>query len=265
MSLLKKIGLLYLLALSFTAKADGEFCGIRNTSFMDGEKLTFRVYYYMWHIWVPAGEAVFNVSPEMMNGRKVYHISGSGKTLRSYEWFYKVNDLYETYIDAETMLPVKFVRNVSEGDIKFHHNVTFDRSSNRATSATGTYNVPTCVQDVLSTIYYARNIDYSRYKPGDKIPFSMFLDDKVYNLYIRYIGVERITTHYGTFNTIKIAPLLIDGTVFSGGEKMVVWVSNDGNHLPVRVESPIAIGNIVVDMTQTANLRNPLTGLVKKK
>ncbi len=266
MNVLKKsINFLCLLTLSFTAAAQNDFCGIKNTSFKEGEQLTFKVYYNMLNIWVPAGTAIFNTKLENLNGRKVYHMTGDGQTLKSYEWFYKVRDLYETYIDMETMLPAKFVRNVNEGGLKFDHLVTFDRAKNQATSKTGTYKVPACVQDVLSTIYYARNIDYSKYKPGDKIPFSMFLDDKVYNLYIRYLGKERISTHYGTFNTIKIAPLLIEGTIFSGGEKMRVWVADDANHLPVRVESPILIGNITVDMIDAKNLRNPLSSLIRKK
>jgi hypothetical protein len=46
---------------------------------------------------------------------------------------------------------------------------------------------------------------------------------------------------------------------------MVVWVSDDANHIPVRVESPILVGNITVDMMQASSLRNPMGALVKKK
>jgi Protein of unknown function (DUF3108) len=254
-----------LLPLGYASAQDGEFCGMKNTSFQDGEKLYFKVYYNMSALWVGAGEARFNVVPEEMNGRKVYHIIGDGKTLKSYEWFYKVRDRYETYIDAETMLPLKFIRNVNEGGFKIYNNVTFNHSANQATSTNGTFKVPNCVQDVLSAIYYARNIDFNKYKPGDKIPFNMFLDDAVYNLYVRYIGKERITTKYGTFNTIKFSPLLIQGTIFKGGEKMTVWVTDDANHLPVRVDSPILVGSIKVDLMGYEKIRNPLTSLIKKK
>lgn len=266
MSVLKKsLSFLLVMCMACAADAQNDFCGIKNTSFKEGEKLTFKVYYNMLNIWVGAGTAVFTTDLETLNGRNVYHIKGDGRTFKSYEWFFTVRDVYETYIDAETMLPARFVRNVDEDGFKIYNNVTFDRKKNKATSTNGVYDVPACVQDVLSTIYYARNIDYSKYKPGDKIPFSMFLDDKVYNLYIRYVGKERIKTHYGTFNTIKIAPLLIEGTIFKGGDKMSVWVGDDNNHLPVRVESPILVGNITVDLVDANKLRSPLSSLVKKK
>jgi hypothetical protein len=260
--------MLFILLLSFSgiipAKAQQDFCGIKNISFQNGEKLFFKVYYNMGRVWVGAGDASFSVNQENYNGHQVYHVVGEGKTLKSYEWFYKVRDRYETYIDVKTMLPVKFIRNVNEGGFRIYNNVTFNQQIGQAISTKGVYNVPKCIQDVVSAIYYARNIDYNKYKPGDKIPFSMFLDDQVYNLYIRYVGKERIKTKYGTFNAIKITPLLIEGTIFKGGEKMVVWVSDDNNHLPLRVDSPILVGSIKVDLMGYEKLRNPLTSLIKK-
>lgn len=259
------IAIVALLLISIASYAQNDFCGIKNTSFKEGERLVFKVYYNMGAIWVGAGYATFNTTLEDLNGRKVYHVVGDGKTMKSYEWFYKVRDKYETYIDVETMLPAKFIRNVDEGGFKIYNNVTFNQNIGQAISTKGVYKVPKCIQDVLSAIYYARNIDYSKYTPGDKIPFSMFLDDQVYNLYIRYIGKERVTTKYGTFNAIKISPLLIEGTIFKGGEKMMVWVSDDANRIPVRVDSPILVGSIKVDLVGYDKLRNPFTALISKK
>lgn len=256
-----------IIAVLFTTsvKAQTDFCGIKNISFQDGERLNFKVYYNMGRIWIGAGEAVFTTTKEDLNGHKVYHIVGDGQTLKSYEWFYKVRDKYETYIDVESLLPHKFVRNVNEGGFRIYNNVTFNQAIGQAVTTKGVFTVPRCVQDVLSAMYYARNIDFTKYKPGDKIPFHMFLDDQVYDLYIKYIGKEQVTTKYGTFNAIKIVPLLIEGTIFKGGEKMVIWVSDDNNHLPLRVDSPILVGSIKVDLMGYDKLKNPLSSLISKK
>jgi len=241
-----------------------EFCGLRNTSFAEGESLRYKVFYNMGRLWAGAGEVVFSVGRTNVSGRPAYHIVGDGRTYKNYEWFYKVRDKYESYIDMETMLPLRFVRNVNEGGFKFYNDISFDHRAGRAVTTRAVFNVPRCVQDVLSAIYYARNIDYSSYKPGARIPFSMFLDDKVHNLFIRYLGKERIRTKYGTFNTIKFSPLLVEGTLFKGGEGMVVWVSDDANHVPVRIHSPIAVGSVKVDLIDYRNLRNAFTSLVAK-
>ncbi|HEX7904015.1 MAG TPA: DUF3108 domain-containing protein [Chitinophagaceae bacterium] len=242
-----------------------EFCGIENRSFKVGEEITFTVYYAVAGIYVNAGNATFTSVLETLNNRPVYHITGEGKTNPSYDWIYKVRDKYETYIDTTTMQPLKFVRNVNEGGYKKYQNITFNKTANTAIATDGVFKVPACVQDVMSSMYYARNIDFSRLQPNDRIPFSMFLDNEVFNMYIRYLGKETIKTKYGKFNAIKIKPLLLKGTIFEGGEHMTVWITDDANHIPVRIESPIVVGKVKIDMMSFENLRHPMTALIKRK
>jgi hypothetical protein len=263
---MKKLILLAGFCLPFLASyGQPDFCNVKNTSFQAGEKLMFRVYYNMGPVWINAGNAIFSIQPASMHGRKTHHITGFGKTAKAYEWVFKVRDQYETFLDKETMLPVRFIRDVSEGGIAFKHDVAFNHKKGEAISDKKTYEIPSCTQDVLSAIYFARNIDYSKFKAGDKIPFNMFLDDKVYSLYIKYLGKEKVKTKLGTFNSIKIAPLLIEGTIFKGGEKMAVWVSDDANHLPLRVESPILVGSIKVDLVAYDSIRNDFSSAIKLK
>jgi hypothetical protein len=241
------------------------FCGINNVAFKVDEEVSFTVFYAVAGIYVNAGTATFTSKLETINNRPVYHVTGEGKTNGSYDWIYKVRDKYETYIDTATMQPLKFVRNVNEGGYKKYQNITFNKTANTAIATDGVFKVPACVQDVVSAMYYARNIDFSKLNPEDKIPFSMFLDNDVYNMYIRYVGREEIKTKYGKFMALKIKPLLLKGQIFEGGENMTVWVSDDANHIPVRVESPLVVGKVKIDMMSHANLRHPLSSLLKKK
>ena len=268
---MKKLKLLVPLAvglLSFSRTNEtppDNFCGIRNVSFTVGEEITFAVYYAVAGIYADVGRATFTSTLETMNNRTVYHIVGEGKTKSSYDILYKVRDKYETYIDTSTMQPLKFIRNVNEGGYKKYQNITFNKTANTAIATDGVFKVPACVQDVVSSMYYARNIDFSLLRPEDKIPFSMFLDNEVYNMYIRYLGRETIKTRYGKFNTLKIKPLLLKGSIFDGEEDMTVWVTDDPNHIPVRVESPLVVGKIKIDMMSYNNLRHPLSSLIRKK
>jgi hypothetical protein len=243
--------------------ADSEFCGnIRNTAFIAGENLTYKVSYVLAGVSLSGGEATFKTDLEKLMGKDVYHVVAEGKSY--HDVFFKVRDKYETYIDTSTLQPYKFIRNVNEGGYKTVENVSFYKATNTAITNTGTYQVPSCIQDVLSAIFYARNIDFSRYKPNDKIPFDMFLDRQVYPIYIRYLGREIIRTKYGKFRTFKFKPLLVKGTMFEGGEKMTVWVTDDPNHIAVRIQSPITVGKVSVDMTDCHNLRYPLSSQVDR-
>ncbi len=240
----------------------GAFCGIKNTAFVAGEKVTMKVFYNAAGAYIGAGEATFTTAIERLNGKAVYHCIGEGKTFPFFDKFFKVRDRYESYIDTATMSPIKFLRNVEEGKTKIYNNVTFNQTANTAVSTNGVFKISDCMQDVVSSMYYARNINWNKYKVGDKIPFDMFLDDEVYHLYIRYLGKEKIKTQYGRFNAIKFKPLLIKGTIFDGGEKLTAWVSDDPNHLILRVESPISVGNVKIDMMGYSGLRYPLTSLI---
>jgi hypothetical protein len=258
------LSILILLFLSSDLNAGDDFCGLRNTTFVTGETMTFKVYYALG-FYVAAGEAVFRVNLERMNNKPVYHITADGKTFSFYDSFFKVRDKYESFIDTATLQPLKFIRNIYEGGYKKYENVTFNQANNTAVSTEGTVRVPNCIQDVISSLYYARNIDFSKYKVNDKIPFSMYIGNEVFNLYIRYLGKETVKTKKGKFNAIKFKPLLLKGDVFEGGEKMVVWVSDGGNHIPLRVESPISVGSIKVDMMECRNLRYPLSSLISTR
>ena len=248
-------------SLSFTSKFD-DTCNIRNNAFKADEEVRMKVFYSTLGMYIGAGEATFTSSLERFNGKQVYHLIGEGKTYPTFDNFFKVRDRYESYVDTANLLPYKFVRNVDEGGYKKYNNVTFNQKANTAISTNGVFKITDCMQDVVSMVYYARNIDFSKYKVDDKIPFDMFLDDEVYHLYIRYLGKEKIKTRYGRFNAIKIRPLLIKGTIFEGGEKMTAWLSDDPNHLLLRAESPIAVGSIKVDMMSYKNLRHPLTSFI---
>ncbi len=266
--ILKLLFLPVVILLAFTTKKDKPFtdsCGIKNTAFKAGEKVTYKVYYAVAGIYVDAGTATFTNTLEMLNNRPVYHIVGEGHTNSSYDILYKVRDKYESYIDTATLQALKFVRNVNEGGYKKYQNVTFNKTANTAVTNDGVFNVPACVQDVVSSVFYARNIDFDVLRPNDKISFSMFLDNEVYSMYIRYLGKETIKTKYGKFDAIKFKPLLIKGTIFEGGENMTVWITDDENHIPIRIESPIVVGKVKIDMMGHENLRYPLSSLVKRR
>jgi hypothetical protein len=251
--------------LSGNRPAGDDFCSIRNTTFKAGESITFHVYYSTLGAYIGAGEAVFNTKLEYFSGTPVYHVVGEGKSYPFFDHFFKVRDRYESYIDTATLLPYKFVRNIDEGGYKKYNNVAFNHRTNTATSTNGVFKISDCIQDVVSAIYYARNIDFDKYKPGDKIPFDIFLDDEVFHLYIRYLGKEKIKTRYGKFRAIKFKPLLLKGTIFEGGEKMIAWLSDDPNRVLLRAESPIIVGSVKIDMMGYRNLRYPLNSLISVK
>ena len=246
-------------------RAGDDFCGIRNMAFVSGEEINYNLYYSVIGLYLNAGSAKFTVTQEKINETPAYHATCIGTSNARYDWIFKVRDRYETYIDTLNLQPIKFVRHIEEGTYKKQENIVFNQKLNTASGAEGVYKIPNCVQDVVSSIYYLRNIDFNKYKVDERIPFNLFLDNQVYNVYIKYLGKERVKTQYGTFNAIKFKPLLLKGTIFEGGEKMTIWVTDDLNHIPVRIESAIVVGSVKADMMSFKNLRYPLSSLLSAK
>lgn len=247
-------------------------CVPPNQAFRSGEELKYTIHYNWGAIWMAAGEVTFTATAESYKGRSAYHFKGTGGTYPKYDWFYKVRDTYESWADTSTLKPFRFIRDSNEGGNSVYNDYVFDHRKKLVYTGTRDKNnqlnldsvrITNCTVDVMTAIYYARCIDFSKYQPNDTIPLTLVLDNKVYPVHIRYIGKD-IYEHkqLGKFNCIKFRPLLIEGTIFKGGEDMTVWVTDDKNKIPLYVETPIIVGTIKVYLMGMKGLRNPVTSKI---
>ncbi len=251
-------------------------CPEENTTFQDGERITFRGAYNWGLVWLNAGEATFKVTEETLLDQPVYHVVGDGKTYESYDWFFKVRDKYETYIHTNSLLPLRFVRNVSEGNFTLNNQYTFNQEENtahidyikkkgRLKRENETLALPNCTHDVLSAVMFVRNLDFQNYTKGDSIFFSIFLDAEVFNVSIVYQGEEEIKLKKGDrYNTFKFTFELIAGTIFEEGQTMTVWATADRNKVPLVIESPLIVGSAKFYMLDYEGLKYPMEALIEK-
>jgi len=226
-----------------------------NEAFKEGEVLTYRLHYGA----INAGRAVLEVKPEIIDvsGRKVYHIVGSGYTTGATDWFFKVRDRYETYLDKDALLPWLFVRRVEEGGYKFSQDYTFNHYTKKVDVGNGEkFDVPVGIQDMVSAFYSARNLDLSNAKEGDLFSLNCFLDKEIWPLKIKFVGKEDIKTELGKFHCLKFRPIVQKGRIFKKEEDLNVWISDDKNHIIMRAQANVIIGSIKMDIISAANLAN---------
>jgi hypothetical protein len=262
--MLKKL-LILLLVVSgagYSAMAQTEVRNVSNTAFDYGEKISYKVKYNLYfNIYVGQVDFAIDQKPQVIGGNNCFHIIGSGKTFGFYDPFYKVRDRYETYLDASSLLPMLFIRNVQEGKFAFDEYVLFNHSKSIAKSKKRTQKVPKFTQDVLSSLYFARTFDYANAKPGQAYTMTTFIDDSAYRVGVRYVGKETIKTDLGAVRCIKLKPILIVDRLFKSNDDMTLWVTDDNNHVPVRIESGISVGKIQADLETYSGLKNPMTAL----
>ncbi|MBP6313697.1 MAG: DUF3108 domain-containing protein, partial [Flavobacteriales bacterium] len=188
---------------------------IQHNAFKPGEKLTYVVHYG----WLDAGEAVVELkkNDRDLHGREVWHAVGTGKTLGAFNTFYKVEDTYETYIDANGVFPWKFVREVSEGGYEFSQNYEYTQHLREVkTQEDKVYKVPGSVQDMLSAFYYARTINYSTAAVGDVYTIETFMDGERWPLRMQFMGKETIKLRNGKYRCLKFQPVVQEGRIFEG-------------------------------------------------
>lgn len=236
-----------------------EFRTVDNKSFQIGEKLTYRVHYGF----VDAGEAVLEVksSKKKVNGRELYHIVGTGKSLGTFNWFFKVQDRYETYLDAEGLFPWMFIRRVYEGGYEVNQDYTFFQHKQTVNDGSKTYDVPMNIQDMISSYYYARTLDFRNAKKGQIFEFNSFVDGEVYPLKIKFLGKEDVKIRNGKYKCLKFCPVIQTGRIFKNEEDLVVWISDDENKIPLLAKANIWVGSIKMEVTDYEGLKNPIAKL----
>jgi len=267
--------ILILTAITFVVSNAQEKCVIDNSIFYPGESITYEGAYNWGPVWLRAGTANFTLEETELDGRALYHLVGEGQTFESYNWFYRVYDVYQTYIDQQSLLPYKFERDVDEGGHIIQNKYTFEHDKNllnidqmKTNDVVEKKNevmyIPDCTQDVLSSIFFVRNLNYDEIAIGDSVGFHLMIDAEVFNVAIVYHGIEdKKIRDDGWYNCHKITFELIAGTIFEEGQTMTVWASADENKIPLMIESPLIIGKAKFFATDYSGLQYPMTARIE--
>jgi hypothetical protein len=105
--------------------------------------------------------------------------------------------------------------------------------------------------DFLSASQFIRHLKFENMKQGNRIPFKILIDNKLYPLYIKYSGIERINLpNRNSYVCYKIAVQVIEGEVFKGGEALTAWISADSKRLPVLCEAKIQVGLVKATLSE---------------
>ena len=237
---MKNIFLVVLLFSGFIVSAQKKAYG-------EGEWLSYRVHYGF----ITAGYAVLEVDNTRLYDKEVYHVKGEGKTTGISKWFFNVEDYYQTYIDQEEELPLRFIRKIDEGGYTKDIQIDFDHKTGKAWVHDKKHKTkdylpfPSDAQDMLSSLYYLRNnLDVDQLNDGDEIDMNMFFDKENYKFKLKFLGREIIKTKFGKVACLVFRPYVQSGRVFKEKESLTVWISDDDNKIPLVVKADLAVGSL---------------------
>ncbi|MFM1807811.1 MAG: hypothetical protein RLZZ242_536 [Bacteroidota bacterium] len=233
----------------------------RHDSFQSGEWLRYRLHYGFLN----ASYATLSVKDTVYNGLPAYHAIGEGRTTGFASIFFKVEDIYQSIFSVSPIRPIHFRRDIDEGgytkdiSIDFNYEKENARITNNKTDSTFVIPIHRKIQDILSATYALREtFDKQKVAIGDEVALDMlFDDDGIYDFKLLYLGEESVKTIFGTVKCLAFRPLVKSGRIFREKESLTLWVSDDSNRVPIRIQADLRFGSIKADLDGFKGLKHP--------
>ena len=247
-------------------KEDKVYPPVKNVSFRRGETIHFKMTYGF--ITVGRGSVNIDSRYHRFNNRDCFKIDVHGRTVGMVDWVADVNDRWGAYIDTAALIPHQFYRFIREGRYRKDEWTNFDQANRKIEvkqldkqgnlKEPKYYDAPAQVRDMVAGFLYLRNMDLTRTNIGDTISIKGFFEDEFYDFKIIYTGKETIRVKAGKIRTIVFRPVMPKNKVFDGENSVKAWFSDDKNRIPVKIDAQMFIGSAGVELTEYANLKNPL-------
>ncbi|MDH5476499.1 MAG: DUF3108 domain-containing protein [Cyclobacteriaceae bacterium] len=250
---MRLILLSYLLLFTGVQSVENE----KTNSFSLGEHIKYKVHYGF----VYAGEAIMTVGKDLsiVNEKPCYNVLVEGNSIGMFDFFMKIRDTWGTQIDTVTHVPHHFFMKIAEGKYRKHEVIDFKQEDKEVKvkkyhtkqkfwKPIETHEVPDKIQDIVSSYYYLRTLDFKKMNFGDTISINVFFEDEVFDFNIRYVGIEKVKTKIGSYEALVLSPIMPENSLFDGENSIRVWLSNDKNKIPLKVKANMFVGAVEVDI-----------------
>lgn len=232
----RRLRALLLVALSIASPALAQGGGRMPVPWGIGERLEYDVRFGRLRV---GGGTMEVVGTQDVRGRETWH---TVFTVRGGNFLYKVNDLYESWIDTRTGNALRYRQDQHEGNRDVERNFEFfpDRAvyvENGEEEQTSVHNP----LDDASFIYFLRTIPLN---VGETYNFDRYFIPDRNPVTIRVLRRERIRVPAGDYDAIVIQPVIKSRGLFSENGHAEVWLSDDENHIMLQMKSGLKIGSL---------------------
>jgi hypothetical protein len=219
--------------------------------FVVGERLNYEV---SWSNFIVAGELTLETKDRRsFDGVDGFHVSAQAQSVGIVSAVvYKVNDVYDSFIDSSTLQPFKAEKRSRRGKRREQSSVVIDQKQRVARFADGTtMEIPADTYDLAGLLYAVRAMDLTR---GKSRTFTLLEDNKLYTIRIEPEGQEKITTRAGTYDAVKMSTKM-EGKRDSNLYNLRIYLSNDSRRLPVLITAEPSWGEVRVELTSATGTK----------
>ncbi len=178
---------------------------------------------------------------DTVRDRQAWHVRFN---LAAGTFFYKVDDVYESWMDVETLNSLRYHQDLDQGSRErkrtfeiFPERMVFQEMFGKRRE------LPSVSEplDDGSFLFYIRTVplevgktyEFNRYFKPDRNPVT-----------IRVLRRERVKVPAGTFDAIVLQPIIKTTGIFSEGGQAEIWLSDDDKRMMLQMKSRLAFGTL---------------------
>lgn len=206
--------------------------------FQIGEQLTYDLRFGV----IKVGTGRMRVlGHEDVRGQQAWHVrfSVSGGT-----FFYKVNDIYESWMDVMTLNSLRYEQDLSQGsrDRERSFEIFPERATYRETTRNGAER-PSVAQplDDGSFLFFVRTLPL---EVGQTYTFHRYFRPDRNPVIIRVLRRERVRVPAGEFDAIVLQPIIKTSGIFAEGGQAEIWLSDDASRMMVQMKTRLSFGSL---------------------
>ena len=199
---------------------------------------------------IKGGKATLTAEDEKLNKKPAIHYRMRGRTTGLVNKIYEVNDVYESWVDPQTFLPMKSLRNVKERKYRFYDEVIYDHVNDSIFSLkAGHLKVPDDVNDMISVFFYIRQNKYfDDLLAGKKVEIPVFHGDDLIVMQLAYLGTQTIDTKLGKKLCYVVSPQVPKGKLLKTSDGLRIYITKDEYHLPIYAEFDMMMGALKCEL-----------------
>ena len=233
------------------------FTGISNAQNIKNEKFVYVGSYNMSGLMTQFAQITIQTKPITTSKKTFIHSSLIATTYTKWDTFFKIRDLYESYVDPVTYKPSMYKRNTLEGNYRKTEKYVFSNGKVTSTSTrmgspevTKTFPVGASTNDIVPAVLRLRKMDFNKIRAGQIITFVIAFDNKEFPASVKFMGKETLKNlgNLGTKECYKLS-IAANTKALRGNDKNVFWMTADTNRIPVLIQFSIPVGTGQVKLT----------------
>ena len=252
----------FILFISLSFYAQNQAVGVN-------EKLVYTASYNMSGILNDLAQVTMETNTVKTSNSTLLHLKCTATTYSKWDSFFKIRDLYESYVSPTTLTPYLYKRDINEGgyykfmEYKYNQKSHTVNSLKRKRRKDGTFwdekknlSIGDQTKDLVATMYKLRTFNFSKVTPGKSKTLTVLFDNEEHQVTFTFLGTETINTAIGKKNCYKLAISINTSDVLKGNNDNLIWLTADDNKIPVYAKFKIAVGNGELRIQSASGLKN---------